>query len=146
MRTLNELPARSAEHCSAGSCSSPDSTERCSAFRFPDAITWLAFGLFGLAMSLASPASAQSENAETLPPLTTFAGIEKVVVVKDGKALEKTVSTGQRRAGWVEIVSGLAPGETVVLDPGGLRTGQPVTLDRAPDAAAPQDGSLDSRS
>ena len=61
--------------------------------------------------------------------LTTFAGLEKVFVVKDGKALEKSVTTGRRGTGWVEIVAGLAPGETVVLDPGGLRSGQSVTLE-----------------
>jgi membrane fusion protein, multidrug efflux system len=63
--------------------------------------------------------------------LTTFAGLEKVVVVRDGRALETTVKTGRRSDGWVEIVSGLDPGAAVVLDPGGLRTGQPVTLAHA---------------
>ena len=58
----------------------------------------------------------------------TFAGIEKVVVVRDGKAAEKTVSTGRRDGDWVEIVSGLKPGEMVVLDPAGIRTGQPVIV------------------
>ena len=65
-----------------------------------------------------------------IPPaaLFTFAGIEKVVVAQDGKALEKTVTTGRRGADWLEIVSGLKPGERVVLDPGSLRTGQAVTM------------------
>jgi len=58
----------------------------------------------------------------------TFAGIEKVVVVRDGKAAEKTVFTGRRDGDWVEIVSGLKPGEMVVLDPAGIRTGQPVIV------------------
>lgn len=62
--------------------------------------------------------------------LLTFAGIEKVVVVQAGKALEKVVVTGQRGQGWTEIVSGLGDGEQVVLDPGNLRTGQPVTVFR----------------
>ncbi len=60
--------------------------------------------------------------------LMTFAGLEKVVVVNDGKAAEKTVSTGRRAGGWVEILSGLSAGEKVVLDPAGIRTGQPVTV------------------
>lgn len=75
--------------------------------------------------------------------LITFAGIEKVVGVRDGRAAEKIVLTGRRGPGWVEIVSGLSPGELVVLDPAGLRTGQPVTAEttaeaqpqRAPSAA-----------
>jgi len=61
--------------------------------------------------------------------LITFAGLEKVVVVQAGKALEKTVATGRRRHDLVEIVSGLTSGEIVVLNPGGLRTGQPVTVE-----------------
>ncbi len=60
--------------------------------------------------------------------LAVFAGIEKVVVVQDGKALEKPVSTGRRGLDWVEILSGVKDGETVVLDPGGLRTGQAMVV------------------
>lgn len=60
--------------------------------------------------------------------LITFAGLEKVVTVKDGKAVERTVTTGRRGTDWVEIVSGLQPGELVVLEPTGLRAGQPVTV------------------
>jgi len=62
-----------------------------------------------------------------LQTLVTFAGLEKVVVVQDGKALEKMVTTGRRAADWLEIVSGLKAGEAVVLDPGNLRTGERVT-------------------
>jgi RND family efflux transporter MFP subunit len=71
--------------------------------------------------------------------LTTFAGLEKVVVVQAGKALEKVVRTGRRGADWVEIISGIARGEGVVLDPGGLRTGQPVSISETPVASGPQD-------
>ena len=71
-----------------------------------------------------------SEPGLSLPAntLVTFAGLEKVVLVENGKALEKTVVTGRRGENWVEIVSGLNAGQTVVLDPAGLRTGQPVTV------------------
>jgi RND family efflux transporter MFP subunit len=70
------------------------------------------------------------EEAVSVPAntLIIFAGIEKVVAIKDGKAVEKTVTTGRRGADWVEIVSGLSVGEAVVIDPAGLRTGQPVTV------------------
>jgi len=37
-----------------------------------------------------------------------------VFVVEDGKALQKTVTTGQRKPGSVEILSGLVAGEEVV--------------------------------
>jgi RND family efflux transporter MFP subunit len=60
--------------------------------------------------------------------LIVFAGIEKVVLAKDGKASERTVVTGRRGAGWIEVVSGLKAGEAVVVDPGNLRTGQPVIV------------------
>jgi RND family efflux transporter MFP subunit len=72
----------------------------------------------------------EGEDAVSVPgnALITFAGLEKVIVVQDGKALEKIVATGRRGPGWVEIVSGLGLDETIVLDPGSLRTGQPVTV------------------
>ncbi len=60
--------------------------------------------------------------------LVTFAGLEKVVVVQDGKAAEKTVTTGRREGDWVEIISGLSAEQSVVLDPAGIRTGQPLVV------------------
>ncbi len=73
-----------------------------------------------------------TEPKETLSvpanAIVTFAGLEKVVLVKEGKASEQTVATGRRADGWVEILSGLSAGETIVLDPAGIRTGQPVMV------------------
>jgi RND family efflux transporter MFP subunit len=69
--------------------------------------------------------------------LITFAGIEKVVVVEAGRALEKPVVTGRRGPEWVEIISGISAGAQVILDPGGLRTGQPVSIASAPEPAPP---------
>jgi RND family efflux transporter MFP subunit len=65
-----------------------------------------------------------------VPPhaLITFAGIEKVVRVVDGRARETPIRTGRRGADWVEVISGLQPGDLVVLDPGNLRTGEAVTV------------------
>lgn len=68
--------------------------------------------------------------------LVTFAGIEKVVVVESGKAVEKVVSTGRHGAGWTEVVSGLSAGEQVILEPGGLRTGQAVAVTETSGAGA----------
>ena len=71
--------------------------------------------------------------------LTAFAGLEKVVLFQDGKAVEKNVTTGRREAGWVEIVAGLDAGAAVVLAPAGIRTGQPLAVsDPAPPAVLPQ--------
>ncbi|HTD67810.1 MAG TPA: efflux RND transporter periplasmic adaptor subunit [Candidatus Limnocylindria bacterium] len=58
--------------------------------------------------------------------ITSFVGIEKVFVVKDGKASEKNVRTGRRRGKSVEVLSGVAAGDVVVLNPGRLRSEQPV--------------------
>lgn len=63
------------------------------------------------------------------PSLIVFAGLEKVVVANDGKVTEKAVTTGRRGTDWVEIISGLKAGEVVVLEPAGLRTGQPVIIE-----------------
>ncbi|HZS05628.1 MAG TPA: efflux RND transporter periplasmic adaptor subunit [Blastocatellia bacterium] len=69
-----------------------------------------------------------SNGVITIPPsaVVTFAGIQKVYVVKDGKALEKPIVTGRREADWVEVTEGLEAGEAVVDAPGNLVTGQPV--------------------
>lgn len=64
--------------------------------------------------------------------LTVFAGIQKVITIREGKAVEKQVTTGRRGPDWVEIISGIPPGTPVVLDPGGLRSGQPVIVQENP--------------
>ena len=70
----------------------------------------------------------QTATAATVPAsaIVTFAGIEKVIVVENGKAMEKAVTTGRRGSDWVEIKSGVSVGQTVVVDPGNLQSGQPV--------------------
>jgi multidrug efflux pump subunit AcrA (membrane-fusion protein) len=67
--------------------------------------------------------------AVPISALITFAGLEKVILVRDGKAVEQTIITGRRGTDWIEIVSGLRVGDSVVLNPGNLRTGQPVIID-----------------
>ena len=71
----------------------------------------------------------QSATAVTVPAnaIVTFAGIEKVLVVENGRALEKPVTTGRRGSDWIEIKSGVNVGDTVVVDPGNLQSGQAVT-------------------
>jgi RND family efflux transporter MFP subunit len=70
----------------------------------------------------------QTNTAVTVPPnaIVTFAGIEKVIIVENGLAAEKTVTTGRRGTDWVEIKSGVNLGQTVIIDPGNLQSGQPV--------------------
>jgi RND family efflux transporter MFP subunit len=60
--------------------------------------------------------------------IINFAGIEKIIVVKDGKAVEKSITTRRRTTEWTEVVSGVTVGETVVLEPGNLQSGQAVTV------------------
>ncbi len=74
--------------------------------------------------------TSDASMAVTVPTnaIMTFAGIEKVIVVQNGKAVEKPVTTGRRAADWTEIVSGVNVGDAVVVDPGNLQSGQPVIV------------------
>src|SRR5215510_15378229 len=58
--------------------------------------------------------------------IVTFAGIEKVIVIQNGKALEKPITTGRRNGEFTEIVAGINVGEKIILEPGNLQTGQEV--------------------
>ena len=71
-----------------------------------------------------------SKMAVTVPnnAIVTFAGIEKVLVVQNGKALEKPITTGRRTGEFTEIVAGISVGEKVILEPGNLQTGQAVQV------------------
>jgi RND family efflux transporter MFP subunit len=71
-------------------------------------------------------------NAVMVPASTVvaFAGLEKVFVVKDGKAVEQRIRTGRRSGDRVEILEGVAAGDPVVADPGSLVGGTPVTVTR----------------
>jgi len=60
--------------------------------------------------------------------IVVFAGIEKVLLVRDGKAEERRVVTGRREGERVEIVEGLKAGDPVVAQPGNLTGGQPVVV------------------
>ena len=80
--------------------------------------------------------------------LITFAGMEKIFLVKDGKAAEKNIAVGRRAGDFIEVLGGLKPGDVVVLNPGSLQNGQPVTVDasgqppanNAPVTVAPKSG------
>jgi RND family efflux transporter MFP subunit len=74
--------------------------------------------------------TSDTSKAVTVPTnaIVTFAGIDKVIVVQNGKALEKPVTTGRRAGDWTEIVSGVNVGDAVVLDPGNLQSGQAVNV------------------
>ena len=71
-----------------------------------------------------------SEPAVLVPAsaIVSFAGIEKVVGVEAGKAVEKRVKTGRRSGERVEIVEGVKAGEGVILEPGNIVTGEAVRV------------------
>ena len=60
--------------------------------------------------------------------IVAFAGIEKVIGVEAGKAVEKRVKTGRRAGDRVEIVDGVAAGDSVVLEPGNIVSGESVRV------------------
>jgi RND family efflux transporter MFP subunit len=71
-----------------------------------------------------------AKMAVTVPnnAIVTFAGIEKVIIVQNGKALERPITTGRRGTEFTEVVAGISVGEKVVVDPGNLQSGQAVEV------------------
>jgi RND family efflux transporter MFP subunit len=82
--------------------------------------------------------TAAADKAVLVPSsaLVTFAGVDKVLVVKAGKAVEKRVTTGRREGDRVEIVSGVVAGEQVVVRPGNLVEGAAVRVANHPAGSA----------
>ena len=61
--------------------------------------------------------------------VTTFAGITKILGVADGRIVERRVRIGRRDGDRVEVLDGLAAGDTVVAAPGSLTAGQAVVAE-----------------
>jgi len=72
------------------------------------------------------------ERIVTIPAtaLVTFAGVEKVLTVRDGKSEELRVTTGRRLGERIEVVTGLKAGQPVIDPAGNLTGGQAVTVDK----------------
>ena len=71
----------------------------------------------------------QSGDTAILVPassIVTFAGIDKVITIKNNLTEEKRVQTGRHAGKDVEIVDGLNSGETVIVSPGNLVGGERV--------------------
>lgn len=60
--------------------------------------------------------------------VVTFAGIEKVIAIEDGKTIERRIKIGRKTNEWIEVLSGVKVGDVVLIDPGNLQSGQPVTV------------------
>ena len=71
-----------------------------------------------------------SQPLVTVPAsaVIVFAGVEKVLLVRQGKTAEVRVTTGRRLGDHLEIVEGLKRGDPVVATPGNLVGGQAVTV------------------
>jgi RND family efflux transporter MFP subunit len=82
----------------------------------PNPDSRLPAGLFAEAEIVVDPQARSLVVPEAA--VTEFAGVQKIRVLRDGKPVELAVETGRRDGGVVEIVSGLAAGEQVVLPPG----------------------------
>jgi RND family efflux transporter MFP subunit len=72
------------------------------------------------------------ERIVTVPvtALVTFAGVDKVLTVRDGKSEELRVTTGRRLGDRVEVISGIKGGQPVVDPAGNLTGGQAVTVEK----------------
>jgi multidrug efflux pump subunit AcrA (membrane-fusion protein) len=90
------------------------------------------------AFATAEIITAAGEQAVLVPSssLVTFAGVDKVLIVKDGRIVERRVTTGRHEGERVEIVRGLSAGEPVVAQPGNLVEGASVHVADAPRPAA----------
>jgi multidrug efflux pump subunit AcrA (membrane-fusion protein) len=72
----------------------------------------------------------EADRALTVPnsAIVTFAGIERVLIVQNGKAVEKPVTIGRRTNEWTEVTAGVNFGDVVIIEPGNLQSGHPVTV------------------
>lgn len=72
----------------------------------------------------------ESGRSPALPDrcIITFAGIEKVILAQEGKALERPITTGRRTQGWIEVLSGVDSKDLVIVNPGNLQSGQPIEI------------------
>jgi RND family efflux transporter MFP subunit len=73
---------------------------------------------------------AEGEMALLVPDdaVVSFAGVQRVLVVQDGKAKEQRIRTGRRERDQVEIVEGLRSGDVVIRTPGDLTDGAAVRV------------------
>ena len=71
------------------------------------------------------------QRALMVPPssIVNFAGVDRVFVVKDGKASEKRIRTGRHMETGVEVLEGIDTGDSVVINPGNMKDGETVAID-----------------
>jgi len=86
------------------------------------------------AFARAEIVASSSQRALMVPAtaIVTFAGIDRVFTVQDGKASEERVRTGRHTADGVEILEGISAGDQVVNEPGNLTDGERVAIAAGP--------------
>jgi RND family efflux transporter MFP subunit len=60
--------------------------------------------------------------------VVSFAGIDRVFVLNDGKATEKRIRAGRRTDEGVEVLEGVSAGDEIILDPGNMADGEKVIV------------------
>jgi RND family efflux transporter MFP subunit len=73
-------------------------------------------------------AAAESVVVVPIAAMVSFAGVDRVFCVVDGKAVERQVTPGRRLGDRVEICAGLTAGTEVVAEPGNLVQGAAVRV------------------
>jgi len=83
-------------------------------------------GSFARAEIIAS--SSQRGLIVPVAAIVSFAGIDRVFTVRDGKASEIRIKTGRRTDTGIEILEGVSAGDQVVINPGNMTDGESVTV------------------
>ncbi len=60
--------------------------------------------------------------------ISSFAGVQKVWTVRDGQSQQQTIQSGRRNAQYIEIIGGLAEGDSIVADAARGRAGPVVAI------------------
>jgi len=92
----------------------------------PNADGGLRPGAFATAEVVTDPA--QSAVLVPSSSVVTFAGVTKVLGVSEGRVVEKRIRPGRKVGDTIEVLDGLAAGEAVIVEPGGLTSGQAVAV------------------
>ena len=69
-------------------------------------------------------AAAESVLCVPRGAIVTFAGIEKVFILKDGRLIERAIRTGRVAGGWTEVLEGLKAGDEIAGEAAGVADAQ----------------------
>jgi RND family efflux transporter MFP subunit len=74
--------------------------------------------------------ASSSQRGLIVPPaaVVSFAGIDRVFTVRDGKASEVRIKTGRRTDTGIEILEGIKAGDDVIINPGNMADGESVNV------------------